>query len=398
MNLSESFFDFIQSHRDDECSRLRLKSFKNADFDTKFAIDQIEARRKTKNKLPLINSHIGFLYPSLIAAEQSTSEDVAVFKRNLFAGRYSSVCDLTGGLGIDTVFISDVVRNVTYIERYGEYCNIAEHNFAVLGKRNINVINADCRDFIAAIDSSFDAFYIDPARRGVSNSRLFSFADCEPDILSLLPSLLLHSPEVWIKASSMIDISLAISDLKNVQEVYAISVRNECKELLFHIVDGVSSEPVIHCVDLKDGKSVVFDFSISEEKGIADIEYADSPLSYLYEPDASILKGGAFKSVAKRYGLHKLHVNSHLYTNDSLIADFPGRKFVIKETLPFKNSVMKSFSATCPAANVSARNFPLSADSLRKRLKIKDGGDVYLFATKCNDDVNVLIVCSKVTA
>ena len=149
MNLSESFFDFIQSHRDDDCSRLRLKSFKNADFDTKFAIDQIEARRKTKNKLPLINSHIGFLYPSLIAAEQSTSEDVAVFKRNLFAGRYSSVCDLTGGLGIDTVFISDVVRDVTYIERYGEYCNIAEHNFAVLGKRNINVINADCRDFIA---------------------------------------------------------------------------------------------------------------------------------------------------------------------------------------------------------------------------------------------------------
>lgn len=398
MVLPESFFDFILKHKDDDCNKLRLKSFNDADFDIKFAIDQIEARRKTRNKLPRINSFDRFLYPSLISAEQATSEEVAVFKRSVFAGKYLSVCDLTGGLGIDSAYIADVVQNVTYIERYGNYCDIARHNFEVLGKDNILVVNADCRDFVTATDTRFDAFYIDPARRGASNSRLFSFAECEPDVLSLLPSLLRRSTDVWIKASPMVDISLAISELCCISEVFVISVRNECKELLFHIVDGCVSEPVISCVDLREGKSVAFDFLISEEKSIADIDCADTPLSYLYEPDASILKGGAFKCVAKRYSVRKLHVNSHLYTSDTLKADFPGRKFAVVECIPFKNSVLKEVSTTYPAASISARNFPLSSDALRKRLKIRDGGDVYLFATKCSDERNVLIVCRKVTA
>lgn len=396
MNLPDSFFDFVRMHRDDDCSRLRLKHFDNSDFDTKFAITQIEARRKTRNKLPVANSYPGFLYPSIIAAEQSTSEDVAVFKRSLFAGRYSSVCDLTGGLGIDTAYFSDVVETVFYIERFSDYCEVATHNFLVLGKHNVKVINADCREFINKTDRHFDAFYIDPARRGVCNSRLFSFADCEPDVLSMLPLLHEHSSEIWIKASPMLDISLAVNELKNVADVYVISVRNECKELLFHIVDGYSSEAVIHCVDIRSDRTEEFDFSISEERDIARVDYADTPLSYLYEPSASILKGGAFKLVAQRYGISKLHVNSHLYTGDTVVCDFPGRKFAVKKIFPFKNNLLKCFSLEYPMANIAVRNFPLSAEALKKRLKVKDGGDIYLFATKCNDGGNILVACSKI--
>lgn len=397
MELSENFFEFVHVNRNEDCSKLRLKSYSDADFDTKFAIDQIEARRKTRNKLPSFNSNPKFLYPSLLAAEQSTSEDVAMFKRTLFDGKYSSVCDLTGGLGIDTAYISDVVEKVTYVERYTDYCNVARHNFSVLGKNNIEVVNADCREFVESGNMDFDAFYIDPARRGVSNLKLYSFADCEPDILSLLPILMRYSSEVWIKASPMMDISLAVSELKNVSEVFAISVRNECKELLFHVVNGYSAEPSVHCVRIYNEKRFIFDFLFSEEKEITDTVYATAPLSYLYEPDTSILKGGAFKCLARRFGLSKLHVSSHIYTGDSFMDDFPGRKFEVLECIPFKGGNLKKVAESYPAANITVRNFPLSSDALRKKLKIKDGGDLYLFATKCGNDRNVLIVCRKAT-
>ena len=398
MELPDSFFDFVQAHKDDDCIRLRLKAADNAGFDTKFAINQIEARRKTRYKLPQINSYARFVFPSLLAAEQSTSEDAAAFKRSLFAGRYSSVCDLTGGLGIDTAYISDVVGKVVYIERFADYCDAAIHNFSVLGKHNIEVVNADCREFVVENDRHSDAYYIDPARRGVANSRLFSFADCEPNVLTLLPLLLQGGSEVWLKASPMVDISLAISELAHVTDVYAISVKGECKELLFRIKAGTASEAVIHCADIVHGRYEIFDFLLSEEKSIASLHYADTPLSYLYEPGASILKGGAFKSVANRYAVSKLHKNSHLYTSRNAVPDFPGRRFAVMEVIPFKNSALKGLNARYPAANITVRNFPLTADALRKRLKIKDGGDIYMFATKCNDGGNILIVCNRITS
>lgn len=395
MQISEEFIKFVQDHINDDPRKLLLKGFRDKGFDVHFAIEQIEARRKTRIKLSEINSNAGFIYPSVISAEQATSEDVAGYKRSLFSGKYSSLCDLTGGLGIDTIYFSDVVSDVTYIERFEKYCEVASYNFTLLNKRNINIVNGDCEEFINNCGTPFDTFYIDPARRGESNRRVFAFSDCEPDVLKLIPKLFSLSENIWIKSSPMVDISLAVSELGNVEEVYVISVKNECKELLFRLNKQCQgTDPDIKCVDISSSGNSVFEFSLKDESSMPDAELS-APLSYLYEPFASVLKAGAFKSVAERYGLFKLHKNSHLYTSAEYVADFPGRKFTISDVVPFKSSNIKGFRNLYPTANITARNFPLKAEELRAKLKVGDGGDVYIFAAKCNRDDNTLLVCRK---
>ena len=396
LKTNKLFWDFVYSHINDNCLSLRLKYAKLNDFDVRFAIDQIEARQKVKDKLPFVAVTETFLFPSLISAEQCTSEAVANFKSSIFNEGYNSVCDLTGGLGIDTLAISSVVENVTYVERFSEYSSVAEHNFRLLN-RNIRVINSNCEDFLR-LDIRFDALYIDPARRGESNKRLFAFSDCEPNVLALLPRMFEVADNVYIKASPMADISMSINELMYVCDIYVISYKNECKELLFRLNKdkATSSNVNIVCIDIRNTSTSLFEFEYADEADISDVKYSE-PLRYLYEPSSSLLKAGAFKSVARKYNLYKLAQSSHLYTSDVLVDEFQGRKFIINEIIPFSSNGVKSLCKSISEANITTRNFPLKVEELRKKLKIKDGGESYIFATTDNNKQKILILCSRVT-
>ena len=396
LNLNQQFWDFVYSHANDNCMSLRLKYSKCSDFDTTFAIDQIEARQKVKDKLPFVANCDRFLFPSLLSAEQCTCEAVAKYKTDILKGKYNSICDLTGGLGIDAMAFSSVIDSVTYVERFEDYCHVAKYNFELLNKK-VEVVNDDCSAFLNG-DVNVDALYIDPARRGEANKRLFAFADCEPNVVELLPRMFEVAKDVYIKASPMADISMSIKELGYVCDIHVISYRNECKELLFRLnKNNANNEDInIVCVDITPSSTSVFKFKYSDEVNILDNKYS-KPLSYFYEPSASILKAGAFKTVAKSYEVYKLALSSHVYTSEYLIDDFQGRKFKVEGVVPFSSKEIKNLYKTLPEANITVRNFPLKVDELRKKLKIKDGGNTYIFATTDMNKEKILVVCSRVT-
>ena len=398
MKVTDSFYDFVQKYKQEDPIKLRLKKFQDFDFDISFAIDQIESRQKVKSKLPLWFQNKQLLFPSVLSAEQASSEDTAQYKHHIIDRKYKSICDLTGGLGIDSYYLALSAEKVTYVERYLSYCDVAKHNFNILKQNKIRVICSDSRQYIKECNEEFDACYIDPARRGSENKRLYDLHDCEPDIIDFQDIILNKTPVILLKASPMIDITRTLQDLKFVCDVHIISVKNECKELFF-IIDR--NNPIgkvrIHCVNLTGEKYPdKYSFAIEDEKNRPQATLASSVQKYLYEPNSSILKAGAFKSVAVSFPVNKLHKNSHLYTSEEFVNEFPGRSFSVEEVIPFSGKIIKKISGLYPSANITSRNFPISSDELRRKTKIKDGGDIYIFATTLNPDKKILIVCRKV--
>ena len=386
---------FVREHAGDDLNRLLLSASRYPEIDIPFAVEQIASRRQIREKLPSWYANEGLLFPSCLAAEQCSSEQTASYKQRLIK-KDDHVCDLTGGLGIDSYFFSRKAAKVTYIERFGHYCETARFNFKRLGAANIHVIEGDGTALLKQL-TGIDVFYIDPARRGDGNRRVFALQDCEPDLTTLLPSLLEQAPFVIAKLSPMADISQTIGLLPGTTAVHILSVKNDCKELLFVIErDPVVSSPVINCIHFTSGgKEEAFLFSLQQEKE-AEVACAEQVEAYLYEPNASVLKAGAFKSVCLP-GMKKLHVNSHLYTSDRIEEGFPGRLFRVEEVIPFSSKCCKTLYKTLPQANISTRNFPLKTDDLRKRTRIKEGGDVYLFATTLHNEEKVFIRCRKIT-
>ena len=390
---TDDFWAFVRQHAHDDVYRLRLKC--GTDKIRQFAVDQIEARRKTERKLSLWERNEKLLFPSVLSAEQASSEDTARYKQSLLAGRYDSVCDLTGGLGIDAYHFAQAAKEVVYIERFGHYCEVARHNFAQLGCNNISVVHADCREYLHAPHPHHDLYYADPARRGEGNKRVFGLADCEPDIAGLWPAIAADNASLWVKASPMLDISQTLRDYPAVQEVYVLAVKNECKELLFMLSPARNDTPVrVTCVNIVNDDRQIYTFFPAEEAAIPAPAAPTRLGGYLYEPGGAILKAGAYKSVARDFPVSKLSASSHLYTSDEFLADFPGRTFEIVEVIPFSRPTLKACAARYPQANLSCRNFPLSVEELRRQSKIKDGGDIYIFATIWNVD-KLLIVCRK---
>ena len=387
MELTTSHIQFIKDHAADDLARLLLSAAKYPGMDIPFLADQIAARRQIREKLPSWYDNERLVFPAKIAAEQCSSEQTAAYKQELI-GQDWTVCDLTGGLGIDSYYLSRKAKHLTYIERFPVYCEAAKHNFSVLEADNITVVNADTLPEV-------DAFYIDPARRGESNKRVFALQDCEPDLPGLLPKLLKRSPRVIAKLSPMADIQMTLDLLPGTTSVHVLSVRNECKELLFVTEREADREgPSIRCVNFGPDGIQSFFFTLEEERN-AVLVPAGQVGAYLYEPNASVLKAGAFKQIAVRTGVKKLQVSSHLYTSDQLVPDFPGRRFRVDEVLPFTGKLCKGLSKTISQANITVRNFPLSVEELRKRTKISDGGHTYLFATTLVDGKKVLVRCSK---
>ena len=400
MEMTETLRKFIIDHSKDDLPELLLSASRYKDVDVKMAVGQIKARACIKDKLPSWYNDDRLFFPSVLAAEQCSSEITAMYKQR-FVQSEDCLCDLTGGLGVDTYFFSRKAKSVIYVEKDDDYCDAARYNLNILGASNVIVVNEDAAAFVAGNDcrlSEANVFYIDPARRDEANKRMFAISDCEPDISKIWPLLIEKKCGIIVKLSPMLDVTQVLTELPHICEVHIISVRNECKELL--VVAGAqsdkSTDAQITCINYtSDGEEQLFGFRLSEERS-ATIHLTERLGRYLYEPNSSILKSGAYKSVAMHFGMEKLHVSSHLYTSNSLISSFPGRVFEVTDIIPFSSRTCKVLSSDMPHANISVRNFPIPADELRKRTRILDGGDIYLFATTLSDNSKILIKCIKV--
>ena len=333
--------------------------------------------------------NIEVLYPLQLSLEQSSSELTARYKSSLCSGE--TLIDLTGGFGVDCFFISKQFNKSIYVEKNIDLCKLARHNFVKLNNQQIEVVNSMTEDFIPTIKSA-DWIYIDPARRNKAGNKVVLLSDCEPDISKLSTILLEKSDNIMVKLSPMIDISSVINELNNVTEVHVISVENECKEVLL-ILQKQSVENIkIKAVNLmKDKEGQFFEFNINDEKKANSI-IASNIESYLYEPNASIMKSGAFKMICYDFEIKKLHKHTHLYTSNRLISDFPGRIFRISKIWENQKEEAKRVTQ----ANISTRNYPLKAEDLKKKLKIKNGGNIYLFACTIHNEKKVILECKKV--
>ncbi len=394
--MTPALMAFIQAHLSDDPDRLLLSASRYPEIDMPFVVAQITARRQIKEKLPTWYQQEQLLFPAKIAAEQCSSEQTALYKQQLVTEE-DTLCDLTGGLGIDSYYFSRRVKQVYYIERFPSYCEVARANMATLGARNVAVLEGDSTQWLDQLPA-IDVFYVDPARRGEGNKRMFALSDCEPDLTQLLPRLLAKAPRVIAKLSPMADLRQTLALLPTTQAIHILSVKNECKELLFVIGREPRESAVpIHCVHLtkQAASDECFVCSLEAEQQAAS-HLATTLRRYLYEPNASVLKAGAFKQVACQFPVEKLQVSSHLYTSDYYLDRFPGRRFEVDEVIPFHSKSCKQLAGQSLQANVTTRNFPLTVEALRKKCRIREGGDIYLFATTGPKEEKLLIRTHKV--
>ena len=350
--------------------------------------EQIEAKKKCQDKLPTWFNTPKIYYPNKRNIEQTSSEITATYKAGIVSGR--SLVDLTGGFGVDSYFFSKKIDRVLHCEINPELSDIARHNFKVFGQKNMECHAEDGLSFLKKTTTKFDWIYVDPSRRNDKKGKVFLLEDCLPNLPEHLPLLFDKTEKILVKTSPLFDIKKGIGELDFIKEVHVVAVHNEVRELLFVLEKGYRGSIEIKTADLYQEQINSFDFELGDEQEVQ--THFGAPSSYLYEPNAAILKSGGFKSVASTFGLKKLHPHSHLYTSDKLI-EFPGRRFYIERSLPYSKKSFKSMGIS--KANITTRNFPMSVAELRKRHKIKDGGDRYLFFTKTTGDSLWLLDCKK---
>jgi len=383
---------FISKHEKDDIFTLKLNFKSDSGVDIDMAIRQINGKQKTKLKIPVFYNTVNLYYPVQLSLEQSSSESTAIYKSTICSG--DSLADLTGGFGVDCNFMSAKFKQVSYIERQEELCNLARHNFKVLGKDHITVFHSETEAHLEIMDHA-DWIYIDPARRSAGGNKVVLVSDCEPDVSRLYPLLLEKATRVMIKLSPMMDISAAIRDLPNTSEIHILSVENECKEVLIILNQSIRNIIVVKTINFsKNKEDQIFEYQLEEEV-IAGISLTTQVEKYLYEPNAAIMKSGAFKLIGNKFRMHKLHINTHLYTSNELIPEFPGRVFEVIHPWGNTKKELKELGEKTPKANITTRNYPVPVDELRKKLKIKDGGDVYLFACTLSEDQKMIIETKK---
>ena len=394
MQLSPETLRFIEENSRADVRSLALQAKKYPQVDMAMAVVQIAGRQIAEAKVPTWYRIEGLFYPKHLSMEQCSSEATAIYKANLVEGE--TFADLTGGFGIDCSFLSRKFKQADYVERQAELCELAKHNFPLLGL-SIGVHNEDGVEYLEQMQP-VDCLFLDPARRDGHGGKTVAISDCEPDVSALEDLLVEKAQTVMIKLSPMLDLSLALKTLKYVREVHIVSVNNECKELLLILQkSSVSSEVAIHCEHIVNAQHQHYTFT-QEQEHTSDCPLATEVGAYLYEPNASILKAGAYRSLTQTYGVKKLHASSHLYTSSHFIEDFPGRRFQVEAVSGFGKKGLKDFLQGMDKANLTIRNFPSSVAELRKRLKLKEGGEDYLFATTLADESKVLIKCKKVSS
>ena len=446
--------EFIQEYREQDTRQLALQSSRFPDVDMPYALDQIKGWQTARRKLPTWAACDGIVYPPHLSMEQCSSEPTAQYKLNLameWARRVdhaSSMTDLTGGFGVDFSFTSCAFASATYVERNAQLCHMVEHNLPLLGIDNAKVVCADAVDYLSTLDMQ-TMIFLDPARRDQHGAKTVMLADCTPDVVQLLPQLLKKSRFTMLKLSPMLDWHKAVEDLQGtVREVHIVSVGGECKELLLVLSEEMESELKVFCADLEAGggsggsslsggssssscsscSSGSSCSSLSSEPSFPRTPSSPSAPShpstpslsaslfvyapgasspapnsklktqnskFLHEPNASIMKAGCFDELAAAYGVSPVSRNSHLFLSAEPVDGFPGRSFSIERVTTLNKRELRQALAGIEKANIATRNFPLSVAELRKRLKLKDGGDVYIFATTTAEDEHLLLISHK---
>ena len=436
--MNQATQDFIRQHQDDDVRQLAFLGSKYPEVDMPFALDQIRGRKMARVKLPRWASLEGIIYPPHISMEQCSSESTALYKAELAARLLGlpvsssgtemkaeneiEFVDLTGGFGVDFSYIAARLGvKSMYVERQAHLCEAAKENFGRLGLKNAIVKNGDGIEILhsfqpkkkdaASADDSLGITYdqprsllktnlglkiifIDPARRDDAGNKVVSLKDCTPDVTVLQEEMLSKADYVIIKLSPMLDWHRAISELSHVREVHIISVNNECKELLLVLSARNMGENLrIYCIN--DAQSFVCDELDMESSSVKIAPSTLEEMQYLYEPNASLMKAGCFGVLSERYDARMLSKNSHLFVSQAPIEAFPGRSFRIIAVSSFNKKELKRHLSGITKANIATRNFPLSVAELRKRLKLKDGGEIYIFATTLSDESHVLVITEK---
>lgn len=396
--VNEATREFIRQHQDDDIRKLALRGTKDPEVDLAFALQQIDGHRRALEKLPSWAAVEGIIWPPHLSMEQCSSERTARYKAEV-AGAGGLFVDLTAGFGVDTAFIAQGFQNAVCVELQPELCAISSENFKLLGLHQIEVVNGNGVDYLHTMPPA-DLVFIDPARRDEHGGRTYGIADCTPNVLEIIDELLTKARRVMIKLSPMLDWRKAVEDIgkDHVGAVHIVSVDNECKELLLEVKKWKGEkvkELKVVCVNLlSDGSEERFEFDASSARPSFH-PFTSSPFHFLYEPNVSLMKAGCFGLIADRFQMAQPDVNSHLFVSDKAVADFPGRCFIVDKVTTMNKRDLKEALAGITKANIAVRNFPMSVPELRRRLKLQEGGDVYIFATTAANRGHLLLLCRK---
>jgi 16S rRNA G966 N2-methylase RsmD len=394
--------EFIREHRHDDVRQLALQAARYPDIDMQQALQQIAGWQTARTKLPEWAATDGIIYPPRLSMEQCSSEATAKYKAKVLDPSPSTVIDLTGGFGVDFSYMARGFQKAVYVERQPHLCEAARHNFQLLGLENAEVVCGDGVEYLKNLPSPFHpplprTIYLDPARRDENGKKTYAISDCTPDVVALKDLLLEKAGRVMIKLSPMLDWHKAVDDLGEVVEVHIVSVDNECKELLLVLAKNPAAPLRVVCANIRhDTETELFEFFPSNDNLSIPLFPTLRERDFLYEPNASIMKAGCFAKVAHRFGVQPTGSNSHLFLSPQFIPDFPGRKFQIEQVTSMNKKELKHVIGGLTKANITVRNFPLSVAELRKRLKLADGGDTYIFATTLGEKDHVLLITKQI--
>lgn len=387
--LNQEIQDYINSNLVSTITKLALQKNPFPEIEWIEILNQISAKQKSKDKLPTFFHTQNIYYPSKISLEQTSSEKTAIYKASLVSGK--NLIDATGGFGIDDYYFSKRIKQIVHCEINTELHEIVKHNFIILRQTNIECHLGDSTEILKKLKIPFDWIYIDPSRRNDAKGKVFMLKDCLPNVPDLLDFYFDFSNNILIKTAPLLDISAGILELKNVKTIHIVSVENEVKELLWEINKGYKEKTQIKTINISKVKMEYFDFIFDDK--IENVAY-DFPQKYIYEPNSAIMKSGGFDAIAIQFQLLKLHQNSHLYTSNN-INDFPGRVFEMHQNIPYQKKELK-INLENTKANITTRNFTDSVDTIRKKWKIKDGGNQYCFFTTDVNNNKIVLICTKI--
>ena len=386
--LHKNIQDFIQENYKEDISKIVLKGSPFEDVSVQELAVQLHGKRKAEKKLPTWFHSEGIIYPPKINLEQTSSEKTAKYKASLIDGK--NLLDITGGFGIDSYFFSGNFDKVVHCELNPSLSKVVAHNYSQLEIVNVELYSGDGIEFLKHTNDHFSWVYIDPSRRNDARERVFHLSDCMPNVPMHLDLLLSKSSGVMVKTSPLLDLQAGLTALKKVAEIHIIAVDNDVKELLWILKEDASEAVQIKTLNFTKKGNEIYNNIFGN---FSEPNYSQ-PLSYLYEPNAAIMKSGLFGALGEELDLPKLHSNSHLFTSEDLKEYFPGRKFEILEVLPFNRKKLKKH-LKMDKANITTRNFPESVEKLRQHLKLKEGGEHYLFFTTTIKEEKICIVCAK---
>jgi hypothetical protein len=388
--LNQNIQEFITQNSGVPITKLALQKNPFPEIDWIVILNQIEAKSKAKDKLSTWFETANIIYPTKISVEQTSSEKTAAYKASLISGE--SLIDLTGGFGVDDYYFSKKFKSVAHCEINEELSTIVKHNFEQLGVKNCTFYAGDSTSVLNHSDQKWDWIYIDPSRRNDSKGKVFMLKDCLPNVPDLLDFYFEKTDSVLIKTAPLLDLSAGLSELQFVKNIHIIALENEVKELLFEIHNRYAGEITIKTANILKDKIETFEFILGNETVIPSYNL---PQKYIYEPNSAIMKSGGFDEVSSIFKIDKLHKHSHLYTSETLI-DFPGRRFEIEKVIPYSKNDMKT-ELVNQQANITTRNFPDTVENIRKKWKIKNGGNLYCFFTTDKNDNKIVLICRKIT-